>query len=518
MTVPTVPPSSRANTLAIDIGTSNVRAGIFNPEGKSLGFSRDEINSLEPFPGWQEENPAEVFEKTLNCARLTVKHSGCKPEEIRGISLSAQMHSICAVDKDGKILLNLVTGIDGRAGKASEEISHKIPASEIYHKTGCPPISCYSLSKIIWFKDKKPELFNKTHFFLSAKDYFTYRLFGTPLIDKSTASGSGLLNIEKLQWDKEMLELAGIDKEMLPHLQDENTIIGEIPENFAQFVGVDEQTPLIIGASDGALSSLGLGALSRNEFALNLGSSGALRIIVPKPFFDPKMRLFCYYFGFNQWLVGGAINNAGLPIKWVLNNFYCKTSERKIGKQKGYSILDREAEDVPPGSEGLLVIPFFSGERFPVRDFRVRGMLHGLDYHHTRGHISRASMEGVGFVFKKIMEIMVKNKFNPARIGVGGGGSKSRVWVSIIADILEKPLYITSVPEASLIGAAVLGDAVLGRCKNPDFNLLKKSAEKIVSTTEIFNPEKKNSRIYKKQYKLFWEVYKTDKLSLHEVE
>ncbi|HIH96903.1 MAG TPA: hypothetical protein HA348_05440 [Thermoplasmata archaeon] len=495
--------------LGIDLGTSNVRSAVFTDSGKPLGYSIKELTICEPLLGWAEEDPKELWSKTLQTAGEATKMSGCSADDVVSISFSGQMHSISAIDKKGGILFKLVTGFDQRSGPESEALNKLIEPRKLYEKTGCPPLFSYILPKILWFKNNKPNIFHKVHKFLSAKDYVIYKMLGEALLDHSTASGSQLLNINTLKWDNRVLEIAGIGDEKLPILKDGIKPVGELPASVAKKISLRPGIPIVLGASDGALSSVGLNAIKEGAVALDLGSSGAIRASSSKPVFDKsrQMRLFCYYLGMKKWLVGGAINNAGYPLRWFKNNFALQ--ETREAKRKGvspYQILDSEAEKVEPGSEGLLSIPFFSGERFPVRDYKSKGVLFGLTYSHSRAHLARAIMEGVAFTLKSIMEVMEEQRIVVDEIGVSGGGVKSELWKQILADVLGKTIAETKVKEASVLGSAILGAISYGAYRD-----LTEACDHMVELSKKRHPVEENKRIYSRYYEIYKDLYQSCK-------
>lgn len=491
--------------LGIDIGTSNVRSAVFTDRGKPLGYSIKELKIYEPSPGWAEQEPRELWFKTLQTAREAIKMSGSSPNDVASISFSGQMHSISVIDKKGDVLFKLATGFDQRAGPESEELSKLISPRELYERTGCPPLFSYILPKILWIKRNKPEIFHRAYKFLSAKDYVIHKILGKAYLDYSVASGSQLLNIHKLKWDNRVLEIAGIGEEKLPILKDEFKPVGELPASIAKKIGLKQGIPIVLGASDGALSSVGLGAFKKGVTALDLGSSGAIRACFGKPIFDEseQMRLFCYYLGLKKWLVGGAINNAGLPLRWFKNKFgYQEIQEAKEKGISPYQIMDREARKVELGSENLLLIPFLSGERFPIRDYKAKGVLLGLTYTHSRAHLLRAIMEGVAFTFRSIMETMEEQRIRINQVRISGGGAKSELWKQILADVLGKTIVETKVKEASVLGAAMAGAISSGVYRS-----LAGAGDNMVKVFKKRQPVEENRRRYNKYYQIYKDLY-----------
>lgn len=424
--------------------------------------------------------------------------------DIYALSLSAQMHGIAAVDAKGNALTPLITYLDVRPSEVIEEIIKNIDPYELYSRTGCPPLTIYPLTKIVWLRVKYKSIFEKAKKFLSAKDYFLYKLLGEPIIDKGVASGSQLLDINSLKWYDEALELCQIDEEALPTLVDCESKI-ELPKSIARELNLRETVPLVVGSSDGALHSVGVGAVDKRTLALNLGTSGAIRSISSKPLIDRSkdMRFFCYYLGMGYRLPGGAINNAGIVIKWFRDEIYdVETYAMERAGIDSYELMDNLARHISAGANGLIALPFFTGERFPIRDAKARAVLFGLRLSHGKGHILRALMEGCAYTLRWIYEALVENGMNGEVIRIGGGGARSKVWRTIIANVFRLPVEKIHTEEASLLGAAILGFTSIGIYKD-----LRDACRAMVKVVKREEPDPQLGEDYEKLFKAFVKLY-----------
>jgi len=491
--------------LGVDVGTTNVRSFIFNAKGEVLGQAFREVEIHRPKPEWAEEEPEELWRATLHTMKEAVKASKISPDDVAMISFSAQMHGMSMINKKGKVLVRLLTWLDLRAAPQCEKLSEIIDSYELYSQTGCPPIFVYPFVKILWVKENMPKIFRQCYKVLSAKDYITYRMLGEPCLDHSVAAGSQLLNIHKLKWDDRVLEIADIDEDKLPVLYDGNEVIGELPATTAKLTGLKSGTPIILGASDGALSNVGLGSVEKGVAAANIGSSGAIRVMSDKPFIDGSrdMRFFCYYVAKKRWLPGGAVNNAGIILRWFRDVF--GQPEIQAAQKRGvdpYEVIVEKAAAVKPGAGGLLMVPFFAGERFPVRDPRARGVIFGLTLAHDRAHIIRAIMESVVLTLNWIMEAMEEQGLTIDEVRVSGGGARSRVWRQIQADVLGKPVAHTKIEEASALGAAMLAAISLRIYKD-----LSDASRNMVKIVERHKPDPQTHRKYQAMFKIYKELY-----------
>jgi len=491
--------------LGVDVGTTNVRSFIFDEKGEVLGQAFQELEIYRPKHDWAEEDPKELWRATLETMKRSVKASKISPDDVAMISFSAQMHGMSMIDREGNVLVRLLTWLDLRAAPECEKLSEFMDSYELYSRTGCPPIFIYPFVKILWVKENMPKIFEQCHKILSAKDYIMYRMLGEPYLDQSVAAGSQLLNIHKLKWDDRILELADIDEDKLPVLRDGNEVVGELPGTIAKLTGLKAGIPIILGASDGALSNVGLGSVEEGIAAASIGSSGAIRVISNKPFIDRSrdMRFFCYYVAKNWWLPGGAINNAGIILRWFRDVF--GQPEIEAAQQRGvdpYEVIAEEAATVKPGAEGLIMVPFFSGERFPVRDPNARGVIFGLTLAHGRAHLIRAIMESVVFTLKWIMEAMEEQGLAIDEVRVSGGGARSHIWRQIQADVLGKPVAHTKIEEASALGAAMLATISLGIYKD-----LNDASRNMVKIVERHTPNPEVHRKYEDMFQMYKELY-----------
>ena len=495
--------------LGVDIGTTAVRAFAFTYNGRVVAGSKKEVRIEYPRPGWAEEDLDEIYLSTVEAVKEVAKSVDGK---VKAIGFSGQMHGLSCVDRDGKPLTRLIPWIDVRASEQVKELTAKIDGKELYRRTGCPPLFVYVAPKVLWAKKNMPEVFAKCWKILTPQDYVIFRLFGDYYTNPSLASGSQLLNINEVKWDSKVLEALEIDESILPELVEGDVVLDTLPGKAARLLGLRQGIPVALGASDGALSNVGLGAVREGVCAVNLGSSGAVRIISKRPILDEKMRFFCYYVASRNWLPGGAINNCGIVLRWFRDNFAEKEIEEaeKVGVD-AYKLMDEEACKAPAGCEGLLFIPFMSGERFPVRDPYVRGMLFGLSLAHGKPHLIRSMMEGVTFTLRWIGEAIEEH----ARVDflkISGGGARSSLWRQIVSDVFGKKVVRTEVEEASTLGACMLAGIAVG-----DFPNIEKAAETMVKDVEAHQPSPVDHKRLDRLFEVYKRVYECCRVYCEEI-
>ncbi|MBC7321117.1 gluconokinase [bacterium] len=486
--------------LTVDAGTGSIRAMVFNLKGEVVARSYRRNNLYQEHFNWAVQKPKEILENIIEVCSSVLKE--IKSGKIIGWTISTYYHSLLLLDKDNNPITDILTWADLRANRQAEKIKEKYNGSIVYKKTGCPVHPMYPLSKILWFLDNKPEL--NGFKIASAKDYLVYSLFGERIIDEATASTLGFLNIHSLKWDEDVLSIVGLKPEQLPevfpptHIIDGKKLKIDIPEL--------KRIPFILGAGDGALSSLGMGAIEEKDVGIMVGTSGAVRTFATKPILDEKQRIWSYYFADGLWLIGGAINNGGITLRWVKDTLYkdLVTEGERLGIDP-YDLITKLAEKSPAGAKGLVILPFLTGERNPYWNDKAQGTVIGLGLSHTREDIARAFMESVCYrifsVYSALKDLFNVESFNEIR--AGGGFSRSRLWLQIMSDVFGEGISVPFLEENTSLGAMVLTGVALNI-----FDSFKKAKE-LARIRERVEPDIKNHLLYEKLYNLYMDAYWT---------
>ncbi|MCU7258152.1 gluconokinase, partial [Pseudomonas aeruginosa] len=420
-----------------------------------------------------EENPDELFDAVLMTVKYVIREANIAKEDIKLISFSAQMHSLVAMDEQHQRLTENITWADNRASKYADRINQQHDGFNIYRRTGTPIHPMSPLSKIFWMKHEQPDIFNRTAMFADIKTYILYQLYETYVIDQSMASATGMFNLEQLDWDDDVLNLLGITRQQLPELVPTTHILKGMKKRYATLMGVDENTPVVIGASDGVLSNLGVNSYRKGEVAVTIGTSGAIRTVIDKPRTDDKGRIFCYVLTDEHYVIGGPVNNGGVILRWLRDEILA--SEVETAKRLGvdpYDVLTQIASRVKPGADGLIFHPYLAGERAPLWNADARGSFFGLTLSHKKEHMIRAALEGVLYnlytVYLALIEVMNET---PSTIKATGGFAKSEIWRQMMADIFDTHLSVPESYESSCLGACVLGMKALGEID--DFSVIE---------------------------------------------
>ncbi len=470
--------------LAVDIGTTHLKAGCLDLEGRLRRVAVREIPLIQDESGRAEHDPAVLWDRFVDAVREATWEEA---DAVRWIILSAYQLSLLPVDRAGRPLMGIMTLLDTRPQETFPGLLARMAVEAVYRRTGCPPLFQYPLAKLEWLRVRRPEIFREARWFLGAKEYLLLRLFGKPMTEPSLATATQLLDVHTLCWDPEILGLLELTEERLPEVVLPETRLGRLRPEAVEALGLRAEVEGIAGVYDGGAVGLGLGVGVPGVGAMNLGTTAMIRVVADRPILDasPQMRLQTYYLAGGRWFPGGAINNAGGVLRWL--------RDALLGL--GYKEQDTLAESVG-GPSGLLFLPFLTGERFPGISHRASGVVFGLRAHHGRGHVIRAAMEGVAFAMRLILEALRENGLLPNRLRAGGGGARSALWMRILASVLQAPVEVPEVPEPALVGSAALARVAIGEL--PD---LAAAAEGMA--LRVYEPVADWAPAYEEQFERF---------------
>lgn len=478
--------------LGVDIGTTSTKAVLFSEKGQVIQQENIGYPLYTPDMSTAEQDPEEIFQAVIkSIANIMKKHSE-KP--LSFISFSSAMHSLIAMDENNQPLTPCITWADNRSEAWAHKIKNELNGHEIYKRTGTPIHPMSPLSKMAWITNDRPEIANKAKKYIGIKEYIFKKLFDQYVVDYSLASAMGMMNLKNLDWDEDALKIAGVSRDQLSELVPTTKIFTNCHPHLAKKMGIDSQTPFVIGASDGVLSNLGVNAIRKGEIAVTIGTSGAIRTIIDEPQTDEKGRIFCYALTEKHWVIGGPVNNGGIVLRWVRDEF--ASSEVETAKRLGmdpYKVLTKIAERVRPGADGLLFHPFLAGERAPVWNPDVRGSFFGLTLSHKKEHMIRAALEGVIYnlytVFLALMECM---DGPVTRIQATGGFARSEVWRQMMSDIFDSEVVVPESYESSCLGACILGLYATGKIES-----FEAASSEMIGSTYKHTPNEEAAKEYR---------------------
>lgn len=450
--------------LGIDIGTTSTKAVLMTQKGAIVHQESFGYPLHTPDISTAEQDPEEIYQAVVKSISKVMKNSGIDKEKLLFISFSSAMHSVIAIDKSDQLLTQCITWADNRSEAWARKIKEDLNGHEVYKRTGTPIHPMSPLSKIAWLVHDCPDIAKQAAKYIGIKEYIFKRFFNQYVVDHSLASAMGMMNLEKLEWDDEALTIAGVRPDQLSELVPTTEVFNTCDPQLATKMNINPKTRFVIGASDGVLSNIGVNAIGKGEVAVTIGTSGAIRTVIDSPRTDDKGRIFCYALTEKHWVIGGPVNNGGMVLRWIRDEF--ASSEVETAKRlnmNSYDILTKIAEGVRPGSEGLLFHPYLAGERAPLWNPDVRGSFFGLTMSHKKEHMIRAALEGVIYnlytVFLALLEVMD----DPVtKIQATGGFSRSEIWRQMMADIFDLEVIVPESYESSCLGACILGLYAIG--------------------------------------------------------
>jgi gluconokinase len=488
--------------LGIDIGTGSTKAVAVALTGEALGVVQYHYPINSPEPGYSEQDPLLIWDAFVKCLQDITAKIGYAAQ---AVSLSSAMHSIIPVSADGVPLSPMITWADARSENIAQELRDSEQGEHIYRITGTPIHAMSPLCKLIWLRTNKAELFAQTHKFISIKEFIWFKLFNSFQIDYSIASATGLFDILKLEWSVEACALAGISTAKLSepvnttyHRNDRDAAKATLP-------GIPPETHFIIGASDGCSANLGSHTTGPGIAALTIGTSGAVRITSPKPVYNYEGMTFNYLLDAKTYVCGGAVNNGGIAINWLLKNFLQKENLLPADYDELFNVI----ATIPAGSDGLLFLPYLYGERAPLWDTKSSGAFLNVKPAHTRSHFLRAALEGVCFALYNVLKTVEDASVNITQVNISGGFVSSAVWTQILADITGKRLVVLQPEDASAVGAIYLAMQVLHPERYCELTH--------ISNQTVLEPDSQNHERYSKLFMIFKKLYRDLKDSMHQL-
>jgi xylulokinase len=481
--------------LGIDVGTGGTRAVIVDEAGKVLASASSEH---EPFraahPGWAEQDPEDWWRAAQEAISGAIAASGKLGIEIAAVGLTGQMHGAVMLDAAGKVLRPALIWCDQRTGPQCDWLHERIGRERLIELTCNPALPNFTLTKLLWVKDNEPEIFAKIKHIMCPKDYVRYRLTGEFAIDVHEASGTLLLDVTNRKWSSEVARIAGIPEDWLPQLYESPEVCAKIAVSAAANTGLVVGTPVVAGAGDQGAGAVGMGILKPGSVSATIGTSGVVFAATDRPTKDPGGRLhtFCHAVP-NRWHVMGVTQAAGLSLRWFRDTF---------ARGVNYDALSRTAENVPPGSDGLLWGPYLLGERTPHLDSNATAAFVGIATSHTAPHFTRAILEGVAYSLRDTFTLFAELGIPVNGVRLGGGGARGPLWRRIQTDIYGYPTEVLTAEEGGAYGAALLAGVGVGAWPDTDA-----ACEQSLEVAETFQPDPENVKTYSAAYRHYRAIY-----------
>jgi len=463
-----------------DIGTTNVKTVIFDEKGKIVGKIMRELPIITPQPEIIEQDAEKLWKVSASTMKDTIEASKIPPQNIVAVTICTQRGTVVPVDKDGNPLYNAITWMDTRTSETINKLLNKIRHRLI-------------AMRILWFKDERPDIYNKTFKFETIDAFFYRKLTGNCVSDFANAA-YGPFDVKSLKYSDELSEEFGAPIDKLPEIKPAGEIVGEITPEAEKLTGLKSGIPVVCGSGDQQCSSVALGLLETNKVKITTGTGTFVDACTSKPpfeFYQPLIKLFCLPHALkNFWLIEGVLPTTGAIYRWLRDLFFKDKTNLKVSEVEPYKILDAEAEQVTPGSDGLILIPLFSYSM---------GIFRGLSLKHGRGHLARSILESNGFVARFFLKLMETFGVKTEEVRADGGGMKSKLWRRILADITGKKVVVpVNVEDTTALGAAVIAST-----GTKIYGSLKDAIESMVQIHETLEPNSQNLKTYSEIYPEF---------------
>lgn len=452
--------------IGLDLGTTATKAVAFALGGASHGSASVAFPLDTSTAGRAVQDPDAALEAALEAVRECADEVRTHDADVVGLCLTGGMHGLLGLGADGRPVTPVVTWADGRAAPQSRRLRATGAGGELHRRTGAPVHPSFPRSKLAWFAEEDPDTCARVACWSDLKGYVLEALTGERCIDLSFASGTGLLDLRTRGWSAEAVEAARTRVELLPELVDTTHVLA-LRADVATRAGLPAGTPVVAGAGDGPMANLGVGASRPGVAALSLGTSGALRVAIDAPAVDAGGALFCYAITAERWVTGGAVTNGGQVLDFA-RDLLGGPLERDNDPATDIEALLERAAAVPPGSEGLLALPYLLPERAPLWDPDPRAAFVGLERGHGPGHVVRALVEGVALQLASVAAAVVGAGFAVDEVRATGGAFRSPLWRDVVAAALDAPIGLTEGPEGTAYGAALLGHHALGALPDLD--------------------------------------------------
>lgn len=489
--------------LGIDIGTSATKTLLINSRGHILAEASSGYPLYHPKPLWSEQDPDDWWRATVKSVREVLKKSKVKPAEVKAIGLSGQMHGSVFLDKKGQVIRRALLWNDQRTAAECAEIEQRAGGrAALIKMVANPALTGFTAPKILWLRNREPRNFAKTTHILLPKDDVRRRMTGEFATDVSDASGMLLLDVAQRNWSRELLSRLELDPNLFAKCYESEEVTGQLTPAAAKELGLTTDCVVVGGAGDCAANGIGTGVVSGGVLSTSIGTSGIMFVHSDKVEIDPEGRLhtFCHAVH-GKWHMMGVSLTGGGALQWFTEKLCCELSQ---GKRNAYDVLNSEAEEVPPGSEGLFFLPYLAGERTPHADPDARGCFVGLTLKHARGHLARAIMEGVAYAMRDSLAIIQGMGVPVKQIRASGGGSKSPLWRQIQADVFGQKVVTINAEQGPAYGVALL--AAVGAGEFKDIVEACSATIKVVDETPLQRPAKKT---YDASFPIYQNLYRS---------
>ncbi len=481
--------------LGIDVSTTGAKALLVDEKGRVAASATTALTLQTPKPLWSEQDPHEWWQGTAASIRKALSDAGAKGQDVAAVGLTGQMHGLVLLDGQRNVLRPAILWNDQRTGAECDEIERRVGRSRLIREVGNVALTGFTAPKILWVRNHEPAVYAKARLVLLPKDYVRLRLTGEAAMDKADGSGTILFELKARTWSRLVLEKLDIPAEWLPPTFEGPEVTGKVTAEAAAETGLSAGTPVMAGGGDQSAGAVGTGAVRPGVVSLTLGTSGVVFATTDAPLVEPEGRLhaFCHAVP-GRWHFMGVTLAAAGSLQWYHDTLTPKES---------FDGVVAEAGEAPAGSEGLLFMPYLSGERTPYPDPLARGSFVGLTVRHRRAHLTRAVLEGVAFSMKDCFSLLQGAGLGAVKeVRIAGGGAKGPLWRRIVASALGLPMVTVNSTEGAAYGAALLGAVGSGAWPS-----VESACDATIAVTGRDEPVADWSKAYEALYPRYRELY-----------
>lgn len=489
--------------LGIDVGTTSVKAILLSDQGEIVDEASRAHDLVSPHLGWAEERADIWWSNVIECVREIVGRDQRRTGKIRCIGCSGMVPAVVLLDEEGNPLRNTIQQNDARAFRQLQRMKTELDQEKLFALTGGKTNQQHVLPRLLWVKEEEPEVWEKTRTVMGSYDYIVYKMTGKKSLEINWAVESGSYDIRKREWLEEDLKAYGMSSALFPPVHLSMEPVG-VTKGIEVLMGLPDGIPVIAGSADHVASTLSAGITKPGDLLIKFGGAGDILYCVDGIQTDPRL-FFDYHVVPDHYLMNGCMAASGSLVKWFVKDIIHEE------RPEIFRELDQEAMRVPAGSQGLVILPYFLGEKTPIFDPEARGVMVGLTLSHTKAHIFRAILESVIYGFRHHVEILREMGYEPSRIMATNGGAKSKFWCQIAADVLGSKIISYKNHPGSSLGVAFLAGMQAGIFKDWE------EIQKCLPKSQVYEPDMENVKTYNKAYKVYRELYPKLQPVFHEL-
>lgn len=492
--------------LGIDVGTSGTKALLIDVSkgGEVVGSTTKTYPLYTPKPQWAEQEPEDWWQATVAAIAELLDVSGVDPKDVKGMGLSGQMHGAVFLDENNQVLRPAILWCDQRTQAECDWITETVGPEKVVEYTCNPVLTGFTAGKIIWLRNNEPAVYSQVRKVLLPKDYIRLRLTGEFATEVSDASGTSLFNVKKRDWATEVLDAIDIPRDWMPKAYESPEVSGRITAEASALTGLAEGMPVVGGGGDQAAGAVGNGIVEQGIISSTVGTSGVVFAFADEPVVDPSLRVhtFCHAVP-DKWHVMGVMLSAGGSLRWYRDAF--ADAERCVSRalnRDPYDVMSEEAALALAGSEGLVFLPYLTGERTPYPDPNARGVFFGITLRHDKPHFVRSVMEGVAYGLRDSFAILDEMNVPIREVRASGGGARSAVWRQIQADVTGHDHVTINVDEGPALGVALLAGVGTGI-----FGSVEEACRSFIKVVDTTASDQQAKAVYDNYYPIYQSLY-----------